>query len=166
MAFHQPATTGSKTGNTVSLDELDVQILMCLQADSRQSNLEIARQVDASESTVRRRIDRLIDAGVIEMAAILDPTKVGYQLEVLLLLIVDKDKVDSIANQLAAFPQVNYVCVMTGEFDILAQAWFRSNARFLDFIRDGIGAIEGIRESRSSIVLHAAKRTNYWVPLG
>jgi len=65
---------------SVSLDALDTRILDALQRDATEPINDLAERLSSSKSVVWRRIQRLIDAGVIrERVAILDPKKVGLE---------------------------------------------------------------------------------------
>ena len=86
--------------DTGSMDELDRRIIHILQEDGRASNARIARDVGVSEGTVRRRLKRLIQEGVIRVAAFPDPEALGYTTEALIGIQVDPDKVDAVAGHL------------------------------------------------------------------
>ena len=61
------------------LDDKDKQILNLLQENSRLSYTEIGNELDISEATVRYRVKKLVDAGVIsKFTVLLDPRKIGY----------------------------------------------------------------------------------------
>jgi len=63
---------------TYHLDAVDRQIISLLQQDGRTSNVEVASQVGVSEATVRKRLDRLLDEGVVRITAVPNATKVGF----------------------------------------------------------------------------------------
>ena len=67
-------------GRTKGVDDLDRRIITMLQSDGRMANTEIARSLDVTETTVRKRIARLLDEGLINVVAVPTPTAVGMNL--------------------------------------------------------------------------------------
>src|SRR5215212_3641837 len=55
------------------LDELDKRIIRLLQRNARVPNTEIGRELDVTETTIRNRVSRLLDEGLIEIVAVVDP---------------------------------------------------------------------------------------------
>ena len=83
------------------MDELDRKIIQILQENGRASNARIARDVGVSEGTVRRRLQSLLQEGIIKVVALPDPEVLGYNTEALVGIQVDPDKIDEVARQLA-----------------------------------------------------------------
>ena len=142
------------------MDRLDVKIVTHLQKDGMTTNAGIARQVDVSEETVRRRLKRLKGDGYIKVVAIPDARKIGYESQVLIGLQVDADKVDGVADALAEMPSVSWVSVTTGSFDVFAWATLKSLADLSDFLRLEVGQIRGVRKMETFINL-AFKKQEY-----
>ena len=82
------------------MDELDGKIIAMLERDGRASNARIARDVGVSEGTVRRRLKRLINEQIINVIALPDPRKLGYNSEALIGVQVDPDKIDAVAAKM------------------------------------------------------------------
>jgi len=85
------------------MDSLDRKIIQILRVDGRTSNANIARQVDVSEGTIRRRLKKLIRDEYINVVALPDPGKMGKVAQALVGIQVDPDKVDDVVGQLAEF---------------------------------------------------------------
>ncbi|MBI4240962.1 MAG: Lrp/AsnC ligand binding domain-containing protein, partial [Candidatus Rokubacteria bacterium] len=68
-------------------------------------------------------------------------------------------KIRAVAQRLAAAPEVYFVGITTGGYDVLAAAVFRSNDELLDFITRRLSGIPGIVRTSTSSVLHVVKRT-------
>ena len=64
------------------LDAVDRQILRLLQDDGRRPNADLARALGISEPTVRKRLDRLRDSGVLHIIGLLDPAATGFPVDV------------------------------------------------------------------------------------
>ncbi len=144
------------------LDSVDKQIISMLQRDGRTPNAEIARRLDISEGTVRRRIDALITNDVIRVTAVTNPFRVGLNTLVLIHLNVEPKKMKTVANRVAEMPEVRYVSFSTGEHDIMIEALFPSNAELLTFIRDHLSLIPGVTEIETNIQLQILKRSYEW----
>ena len=140
------------------MDDLDRKIIELLQVNGRASNASIARDVGVSEGTVRRRLKQLIQEEFIRVVALLDPGKMGYASEALVGVQVDPDKIDQVAERLAALEEVNWVAETTGSFDIFAWATLESSATLGIFLRTKVGTIPGVRRTETFVSLAVKKR--------
>ena len=145
------------------LDELDRRIIDLLQKDGRAPNVELARQLGVSESTVRRRIDRLVSEGYIRIAAIVDPLKVGMNTVALVHLDVDLRHLDEAGARLAAMPCVRVVAFVTGVDDIIIETLFPSTQELFRFLKDELPKIPGVRNAETSLLLKLLKRSYEWL---
>jgi len=68
-------------------------------------------------------------------------------------------KVRSVAHRLAALPEVYFVGISTGNYDVFASAVFRSNEELLDFITGRLARIPGIVRTSTSSILRLVKRS-------
>lgn len=144
------------------IDDLDRKIIAILQRDGRTPNVEMARLLGVAEGTIRRRVERLIDEGVIGIAAVTDPYKVGIGIVALIDLDVDLAHLDDVARRLIEMPSVRVVAYTTGVHDIFVEALFPSQQDLLEFLKDQLPRISGIRNTETSIVLSLLKRSYEW----
>lgn len=140
------------------LDELDDKIIAMLQADGRATNAGIARAVDVSEGTVRRRLKRLVDEEYIRVVGLLDPAKMGLAAEALIGVQVDPDKTDKVSEDLASLEEINWVSITTGSFDIFAWATLETSQDLGIFLRTKVGTIQGVRRTETFVNLMVKKR--------
>ena len=140
------------------MDGLDTRIVDILQKDGRASNAGIAREVGVSEGTVRRRLKRLVQEEYIQVVALPDPIKMGYESQALVGVQVDPDKIDQVADDLAELSQVNWVAVTTGSYDIFAWATLQSAEALGIFLRTKVGIISGVRRTETFVSLANKKR--------
>ena len=140
------------------LDQLDTDIIKILREDGRASNAGVARRVGVSEGTVRRRLKRLVQESYIQVVALLDPAKMGYDSEALLGVQVDPDKVDQVADGLDALDEVNWVAVTTGSYDVFAWASLPSAEALGIFLRTKVGIIPGVRRTETFVNVANKKR--------
>jgi Lrp/AsnC family transcriptional regulator for asnA, asnC and gidA len=145
------------------MDQLDYQIMIELQENSRRSNRQIARVIGVSETTVRRRINNLIRAKTIKLAAIPDPVKLGYPTYAFFHLQVDFSEINSAAEALANYPEVLLVSSCSGTRQLIVSAIFRSPSELSDFITEELGKIQGIIRIETIMHLKFIKRTLGWV---
>ncbi len=120
-------------------------------------NTGIARKVNVSEETVRRRLKRLLNEKYIRVVGVPDPSRMGFESQVIIGLQVDADKVDSVSDELSMMPEVTWVSVTTGSFDIFAWATLKSSDALSQFLRKRVGTIPGVRKMETFINLASKK---------
>ena len=135
------------------MDPLDSQIIEILKKDGRASNAGIARDVKVSEGTVRRRLKRLVDDGFIQVMAVPDAQKMGLNSRALVGLQVAPDQVDAAAAALEQLPEVTWVTMTSGKFDIFAWAALPSPEELGSFLRQQVGSIPGVRRTETFVNL-------------
>ena len=140
------------------LDALDVAIVSHLQENGSLTNAGIAEHVPVSEETVRRRIKRLVKEGLIRIVAIPDPNKLGYESEVLIGVQVEADKVGDVADALTGIPDITWVTVSTGAYDVFAWATLKTSAELSNLLLTKVGVIPGVRKTETFINLDIRKR--------
>lgn len=145
------------------MDELDSRLIEELAKNARQSSAELSRKLGVSETTVRRRIQKLEKNGAITFAAILNPAKLGYSIIALIALEVDLGNIDKISESLALCPNVRYVSLCTGNHDIFIGTWFHSSAELTQFVKDYLAKVPGIRKSETFVILDVRKDEVGWL---
>jgi Lrp/AsnC family transcriptional regulator, regulator for asnA, asnC and gidA len=149
-----------KRGNSREhgLTEADVAIIECLSRDARMSVSRIAQKLKIPESTVRHRMRRLVNEGILQFAAVTDPLKLGYPVWVWIGLNVEMRRIRDVANRLTKFPEVYFVGITTGGYDIILSAIFRSTEDLLAFLMENLAAIPGITRTSTYQYLAFTKR--------
>lgn len=145
-----------------AVDSLDRRIITLLQTDGRRANTEIARALDVTETTVRKRIARLLDENLINIVAVPTPTAVGMNLSAIIGISVDLTAMHAIGDQLRGYPEVRYVGMSAGRYDVMLEAFFTDQEHLLDFVTDKLGTIEGIEKVETSIILKVVKFSYEW----
>lgn len=135
------------------LDPLDIRLIKELEADGRQSNAELARKVGTSKATARRKLNRLLDEGVIRVLAVADPPALGYQTVATMGINVRPGEVDAVAETLASYGNVHVVIICAGRYDIIAWVMFRNSEDLSSFIRNELGKIPGLVHAETMIYL-------------
>ncbi len=145
------------------IDATDRQIIGILQRDGRMSNVDIARLIGVAEGTVRKRIERLLADGAIRVVAVPDASKLGFDVETVIMIRVDLGRAGQIADQLAAMREVRSVRYATGEYDLIVDAVFASDEELLRFLTVRLAPIQGINATATSHVLKNIKLSDEWV---
>ena len=145
-----------------TLDELDRQIIALLQQDGRLANVEIARTLGLAEGTVRKRLERLISAGIMRIMAVPDPAALGLSAAVLIGIQAELGQLNEVARRLAALPEVRSVHIVTGAYDLVIEAVLPSGEHLLAFLIDEVSSIAGVKRTETSHVMQAVKRACDW----
>ncbi|MCH2267794.1 Lrp/AsnC family transcriptional regulator [Candidatus Thalassarchaeum betae] len=146
------------------LDETARRILSVLQRDARTSMRKISEEVGVSLGTVSNRVRRLEKIGVIRgYTVLLDPEKVGWDLNIVVGLRIQKGRLIEIQEKIAEDPRVYGVYDVTGDFDsmVVARARDRSD---LDELSKNVMSIDGIERSVTHLVLNTVKESPTTLP--
>ncbi len=121
------------------LDELNKAIVKRLQVDGRTPYKEIAGGLGVSEGTVRNRVNRMKERGVLRILAVADPVVINYRADAMLgVKVAPGVKPSEVAERLAVFPQVVYILWVSGRYDLLVEVVCDADADFLDFVADHV----------------------------
>jgi Lrp/AsnC family transcriptional regulator for asnA, asnC and gidA len=142
-------------------DRLDQAIVRLLIEDGRMSSTEIARRIgDVSERSVRYRIDRLIQQGVIRLSAIVNPKAIGFPVMADIFIEVEPGQVMDVANRMAKFECVSYIACSTGDRDLSIQVYARDNEELYRFVTEVVGNVPGVRKT-STVLVPLVLKDNY-----
>jgi Lrp/AsnC family transcriptional regulator, regulator for asnA, asnC and gidA len=143
---------------------LDRKIIRCLSEDARMPLARVAEILDVPDSTVRHRLSRLTEAGVVTFVTLTDPLKVGYKFWVMIGLKVDLAEIENASRLLAEFPEVYFVAATTGGFDIILNAVFTSNEDLFRFVSEKLSRVAGIKDTMTFHYLSIPKRQMVILP--
>jgi Lrp/AsnC family transcriptional regulator for asnA, asnC and gidA len=165
-----PETNGPAEAGAVSegasssgslLDGPNRAIIEALQRDGRQPYGAIAEAVGLSEAAVRRRVQRLREAGIMQIVAVTDPLQLGFTRQAMVGISVEGD-VRQVAEKLSALNEVDYVVMCAGSFDLLAEVVCEDDERLLHVLNDSVRTIPGVRATETFLYLKLAKQTYTW----
>lgn len=140
-----------------ALNSVDERLIEALGKNGRQSSEVLAKQLRVSSATVRRRIKKLTQGGLLRIVAVVDPKNLGFPLAAIIAFNIDHEKVDTAMKALASRSEVKWVSTTTGRFDIIVLAWFASTDELSDFCQRQLAEVDGIRESETFICLEIRK---------
>lgn len=144
-----------------ALDDISKRIVELLQEDGRRPYAEIAREVGLSEAAARQRVQRLTESGLIQIVAVTDPLQLGFHRMSMIGIRVSGDP-RAIAEELTAIPELAYVVVTLGTFDILVEAVCEDDDHLLDLIATRIRTIPGILQTESLLYAGLYKDLYNW----
>ena len=145
-----------------TLDDLDARILSFLQDNARETQAEIARAVGLAPSAVLERVRKLETRGIIKgYTALLDARAMGQGMLAFVAVRSEEGPTDdSVAQQLAQFPEVLEVHHVAGEDCYLVKVRTKDPEQLGSLLRSRIGRIPGVRSTRTTIVLETVKETS------
>ena len=148
----------------MTIDRHDRNILNALQEDGRVSNVELARQVNLSESACLRRVRALEAAGLIKRyAAVLDQKQLGLSGTVFVHIALRREEQSELAAFEAAIrniPEIMECYLMTGEFDYLLRLVVSDMADFERLHNEALTRLPGVARVNSSIAIRTVQKTS------
>ena len=105
----------------INMDQIDLDIISYLQSDGRTPFTDIAKALDVSEGTVRNRVARLIQVRVLQMVGMVDPYRLGFDAPAVISVSVQPPLLEKVAHTISKFPEVSYLIMVSGEFDLLVE---------------------------------------------
>jgi Lrp/AsnC family transcriptional regulator for asnA, asnC and gidA len=143
------------------LDRADIEIIQALKEDGRMPFSEIARRLSVSPGMVRQRYQRLVENGVLHIAAITDPFLTGHPTVAVVGIDADFARIEEVAAQIAALPEVTWLVIVAGRFDLVAEVMCRDQDHLLDFLSRGLNGVEGVRDTETFTQLRVLKDVYY-----
>jgi Lrp/AsnC family transcriptional regulator for asnA, asnC and gidA len=141
------------------VDELDRGIIEALQENGRESFRSIATRLGVSEATVRARYARLTRDGILQVVGVTNPLGLGF--EQALVGIKTSGAPDSVADELARWPEADYVVVTAGQFDLVVEV-VTSDRRHLLELTNRMRALAGVVSTETFFYLEMWKQLYDW----
>jgi len=144
------------------VSDLDKRIIEHLQQDGRRPFTQIATELGVSEAAVRARTNRLIEKGILQVVGVTDPLKLGFQQWAMIGVKCEAARLLEVAEEIAAFPETDYVVITAGTYDILVECVAEDNEHLLRFLSDKLRKIQGVRETETFVYLRLMKQSYQW----
>ena len=166
---HTPATLPAPGGRTrgdgaatgrVILDDVSKRIIEQLQSDGRRSYAAIGKAVGLSEAAARQRVQRLVDAGVMQIVAVTDPLTLGFRRQTMIGIRCVGD-LERTADLLAEMAEIDYVVITAGSFDLLAEVVCEDDDQLLEII-SRVRTIPSVTTTETFVYLKLRKQTYSW----
>jgi Lrp/AsnC family transcriptional regulator, regulator for asnA, asnC and gidA len=164
------------------MDRIDTEIVSQLQKDGRMPFTDIAKELGISESTVRNRVSRLVEDNIIQIVALIDrahirndktvdpvivgdttwvamtdPVEVGFDAPAMIGVTVDPPQVESVAETVAGFPEVSYLIMVSGEFDLFVEVLCKDRAHLAEFLNQKLRRVPGVTRTQTFMTLKTYK---------
>ncbi len=152
---------GPVTSASGLLDDANRAIVEELQQDGRRTYGSIADAVGLSEAAVRQRVQKMRDAGIMQIVAVTDPLQVGFRSQAMVGIRTDGDA-RNVADLLAAVDDIDYVVMCAGSFDILVELVCEDEERILEILNGVIRKVPGVRDTETFMYLKLKKQTYTW----
>ena len=146
----------------MELDETDRAIVSRLQYNGRMPFTDIAAEIGISEGSVRRRVKRLIDAGGLQIIGVVDPHLLDWQGAAIIGVKVRPGQVDAVADQIGAFPEVSYLFMASGRFDLFVEVFCRDQAHLVSFLTKELQLTPGVEQTETFMMLKLYKLSYRW----
>jgi len=125
------------------MDEKDMKILEILMKDGRKPYTEIAKMLNTSESSVRKRIRKMEEEGVIKgYRAEVEPSKIGYNVVALTGFDTNPEDFLTVAKKLCEFEEVKKVWTSTGDHMIMTEIWARDGKELSEILFNKLGELK------------------------
>lgn len=144
-----------------SVDDLSKAIIEQLQEDGRRSYAAVGKAVGLSEAAVRQRVARLVENGTVQIVAVTDPLQLGFARQAMIGVKVSGD-ISAVSDKLADLPEVDYVVITAGSFDILAEIVCADDDELLHFVNDRVRAMPGVVSTETFVYLSLRKQQYNW----
>lgn len=151
----------TRTAAPVVLDDVAKAIIEQLQEDGRRPYATIGKAVGLSEAAVRQRVQRLVESGVVQIVAVTDPLQVGFTRQAMIGIKAEGD-LQALADALAQVPEVDYVVITAGAFDILVEVVCEDDEHLLEVLNQQMRTLPGVRTTETFVYLKLRKQLYNW----
>ena len=142
------------------LDDVNKRIIEQLQQDGRRSYAAIGKAVGLSEAAVRQRVQRLLEAGVMQIVAVTDPLTLGFRRQTMIGIRCEGD-LERVAEQLAILDEIDYVVITAGSFDLLIEVVCEDDDHLLEIL-SRVRSVPSVTSTETFVYLKLRKQTYSW----
>jgi len=147
------------------MDELDLAILASLQTNGRRPFTDIAQELEVSEGTVRNRVARLIKDKVLHIIGLVDPNSLGFNAPAIIGVSINEGDIETIASEIASFPEVSYLIMVSGEFDMIVEVLCRDREHLANFLNQKLRKVFGVSRTQTFMTLRTFKMVHGAPPI-
>lgn len=144
------------------MDGIDRRIIRFLQQDGRMPLTEIAARLQVAEGTIRKRLARLTEEGIVRVTAVVDPVRLGKATSAMVGVKVDADRGQAVAEALQRWPEVRFLAYSAGEYDLMLQVAVGSTEELFRFLTERLREVEGVIASDTFLILKTVKEASAW----
>lgn len=135
----------------MKFDEINLQIIRHLQ-DGRKSFKIIADELSITENTVRSRVNKLVEEGILNISGLVDPDNIpGHQTAIIGVKIKNMRLVEK-GEEFSRLKGVISVAVVTGRYDLIVQVLLNEEFSLLEFYTNEVTRIDDVQDVETFIV--------------
>lgn len=138
-------------------EDVDDRIIALLQEDGRQSTREIARKLDMPASTVRERMNRLLQTEAIRIGVICDARAMGLELACCAYISVEAARIEAALQHLSQLDELGQVCLISGRYNIFVLFGARHMDHLVKVVKSHLETAPGMIEVRVRLVSTVVK---------
>jgi Lrp/AsnC family transcriptional regulator for asnA, asnC and gidA len=145
----------------MSLDQLDLRIIRSLNQDGRKPYKKIAEELDVSDATIRKRVKKMHEEGVIKKFMVLiDYRHMGKVVKAFIGLKISPTNIQAVVEKLECLADVHVLYRTTGTSDLFLEVIFSDLEELNAFLSNELN-IEGVIETEVNVVIGPYKRCPY-----
>lgn len=144
------------------LDKTDRAIVARLQYNGRMPFTEIAAELGLSEGAVRRRVRRMTDDGILQIVGIVEPQFLEWNAAAMIGVAVQSGQIEAVAHQIAQFPEVSYLFMASGGFDLFVEVYCKDMDDFVSFLNQKLQQVPGVQRTETFMILKMYKLSYRW----
>jgi Lrp/AsnC family transcriptional regulator for asnA, asnC and gidA len=138
----------------LKMDETNLSIVKLLR-QGRKSFKDIAAELSLSENTVRARVNRLLDQGVLEITGLVDPQSLsGHRIVMVGVKLQTMDLIRK-GEEFSKLRGVVSVSVVTGRYDLLLLVFLKESFGLLEFYTEEVAKIKDVQSVETFVVYKA-----------
>lgn len=142
------------------LDPIDRSIVEHLQRDGRMPFTKLGAAVGLSEAAARQRVQRLLDADVMQVVAVTNPLSLAERRMAMIGIKVTGPATE-VATMLDALDVVEYLVITAGGYDLLCEAVVADDGALLDLLEQ-IRGLDRVVSAEAFVYLDLVKQTYEW----
>jgi Lrp/AsnC family transcriptional regulator for asnA, asnC and gidA len=154
--------TEAKRHQGIDLDDTDLAIIACLQYDGRMPYTAVASEVGVSEATVRNRVSRLRDEGVLQVVGVVDPHLLGMRSTAIVGVVAEPARIQQVAREIASYDEVSYLVMTSGTFDLLVEVLCEDTDHLARLLSERLHCVEGVRRTETFYIFRNYKLSYRW----
>jgi DNA-binding Lrp family transcriptional regulator len=142
----------------------DRALVYALARDGRASYAELAQATHWHESTVRRRVEELRAAGILDLDVDVDETAFGIGTRAHLWMSVAPARLADVGGALAAHYEIPFVAATTGTSNLMATVLCRDDYALYRYLTERIASLDGVNALEVALIIRTVKRAATVVP--
>ncbi len=144
------------------IDETDRRIIQALRVDARRSHQSIADELGVSEGTIRTRMRRLVDDGVVKFSTVRNIADFEALSVAYLWIQCDRSALSSVASEIASMAPVGYVATLLGRADLLAIVALPTASALRRYADESVRCLPGVTDVRIEPIVEMVKIDVAW----